>query len=596
MKFNNLYEMFTYRAGQSANRGSYRFKDGKTWKSVTWSEFTVMVEAIAKNMLRMGLKKGSKVCILADTRPEWDQANSAILAIGAVTVGIYQTSTPEQVHYIIEHCDAEMAIVQDKNQLEKVLSFREQMPKLKKIVVLEATDTPEGEEFLSFAELLSPPADPNGMLMAAFEEAAAAVNPEDEATFIYTSGTTGPPKGAMLSHGNIMTEIELLLEAVSLDENDDSLIWLPNSHIFQRAATAAGMYMGLTGAYVESLDKILDNLKEIRPTVFYSVPRVYEKAYTKILGRVEDGSMLKKKLFYWALSVGRRASECKQRQDAMPPALAIQYALAKKLVFNKIKDVFGGRVKWVASSGAPISKELLEFFHAADILTLEAYGMTEATGAITVNSPWAYKFGTVGRPGKNIELKIAEDGEILAKGPVVFKGYYKEEALTRDSFTDDGFYKTGDVGHLDEDGFLVITDRKKDIIVTAGGKNVAPQNIENMLKGSPYISQAMVHGDKRAYLVCLITLDPDELANWATRQDLTAGDHAALCKEERVVRLIQDEVNNVNADLARYETIKKFRIIPDDFTEEAGELTPTMKLKRKVVTERYMKILDEMYS
>ena len=333
----------------------------------------------------------------------------------------------------------------------------------------------------------------------------------------------------------------------------------------------------------------------MRPSVFYSVPRVFEKVFSKIIEGADSSGFPKKQIFYWALKVGREVSQCRQRNEAVPALTALRYAVAKKLVFNKVKNALGGRIWMIVSTAAPIAREILEFFHAADLHACEVYGATELTGAVTVNTPDRYAFGTVGYPVKGMEVRIADDGEILARGPLVFSGYYKDEELTRQVLSEDGWYATGDIGNFDTDGFLHITDRKKDIIVTSGGKNIAPQNIENMLKRSIYVSQAIVHGDKRNFLTCLFTLDPETLRPWAKGQGLEAGDWKALCTDAKVIGLIQSELNAINAHLAKFETVKYFRIVPDEFTIERGELTPTMKVKRKVVAAKYAELLDSMY-
>ena len=393
-----------------------------------------------------------------------------------------------------------------------------------------------------------------------------------------------------------MEEAIALSEAIGIRRDDLALTWLPFAHIFQRAATWTSTLVGCAAAYSEGIDKLLDNLAEVQPTIFYSVPRIYEKAYGKILEKAAKSGFPKRQIFRWSMRVGREVSRRRQRRQALGVLLKLRFELARKLVFSKIGALFGGKVRLIGSSGAPISQEILEFFHAAGILTLEAYGATEVTGAVTVNEPDRYRFGTVGRAMRGVEIKIAADGEILVRGPMVFSGYYKEEEKTAEVLTEDGWYATGDIGELDDDGFLRITDRKKDIIVTSGGKNVSPQNIENALKGSPYISQAMVHGDKRKYLTCLLTLEADALLGWAKDNELGDEDWSALCAHAKVERLLQGEVDRTNEGLARFETIKYFRVVPDDFTVESGELTPTLKVKRKVVTERYRDLLDSMYS
>jgi long-chain acyl-CoA synthetase len=587
--------MFMSRVEKYGDQECYRYKKQGRWVKVSWNHAASEMKNVALHLLRLGINKGDKLCILADTRPEWDTLDRATRAIGVVAVGIYQTNPAEQVKYIIHHSEAKAILVQDRGQLEKVLQVRADLPLLQHIFVLDDAGCPADADLVKFRDLLRTPESSKEQLEKAYQEASQQVGPDDIAMYIYTSGTTGPPKGAMISNRNLLAELELLSDALPLTSEDTSLIWLPNSHIFQRALTSLMIYQGTKGAYSEGVDKLMENLAEVKPSAFASVPRIYEKAYSTILSRAEEASPLKQKIFNWSHKVGREMSSHLQEGRPIPLGLRLQFGLTKRLVFNKIREVFGGRVKLVGSSGAPISREILEFFHACGLHALENYGMTEATGAITVNKTDNYKFGTVGRAGKGVEIKLADDGEVLARGDVVFKGYYKEVELTAEVLDGDGWYHTGDVGVLDDEGFLTITDRKKNIIITAGGKNIAPQNIENMLKRSLYISQAMVYGDRRPYLTCLITLDNDEIKGFAQKQGLVGADLAQLAENPEVHGLIEKEVDEVNQHLARYETIKRFKILPHDFSEEEGELTPTLKVKRKAVIKKYWDLLDTMY-
>ena len=595
MDYQTMTEMFFDRCASHSDFVAYRFKLGGEWKSVTWGAFGSLVRNLALSLVEMGLQKADKVCVLSNTRPEWDLADKAILAFGGVTVGIYQTIPPSQVQYILSHSEAKAVVVENRVQFEKVMEIMEQCPNLKHLIVIDPEGC-SGSDFTLLSNLVAPSKEREEQVGEKLNAMMAAVNGNDTATLIYTSGTTGPPKGAIISHLNLLHEARMLATTTKLDSNlDSTLTWLPMAHIFQRAATAGAVWAGISTSYAEGIDKLLDNLAETKPSIFYSVPRIFEKAYSKIVERADKAGFPKKQLFYWSMDVGRRVSKLRQQNQAIPLVLGAQFAVAQRLVFEKIKNFFGGRIRFIASSGAPISQDILEFFHAADITTLEAYGATETTAAITFNTPDRYRFGTVGYAPPGLEIKIAQDGEILAKGPMVFQGYYKEPEKTSEVLSEQGWYATGDVGVLDEDGFLKITDRKKDIIVTSGGKNVSPQNIENMLKESLLISQAMVHGDRRKYLTCLITLDPETFVPWAEEQGLPTGENAALHENPKVVETINREVGKVNGKLAKFETIKYFKIMPDDFTIESGELTPTLKLKRKVVTERYKDILDAMY-
>ena len=594
MEYTSATDMFHKRVEASSASEAYRYKKDGAWKSFTWGDYGRQVRSLALSLLDLGLAKGDKVCIIANTRWEWEIADKAINLFGAITVGIYQTLPADQVQYILSHSDAKAVVAEDKVQFEKVLRSADACPELVHVIAIEPEGC-EGREVLLFSDLIARSEDRENRLGSTLDALSADVGPEDPATYIYTSGTTGPPKGAILTHRNFLGEAGALASNIEFTGDDITLTWLPFSHIFQRACTATGTYSGKPTAFAESIDKLLENLSEVRPTIFYSVPRIYEKAYAKILDNAKSGGMLKEKIFLWSMAVGRRVSQHRQSKTPLPALLKLRYEIARRLVFGKINAVLGGRIRLAFSSGAPISQEILEFFHAADILVLEAYGATELTAAVTLNLEHEYRFGTVGRPIGNMELLIAQDGEILMRGDMVFAGYYKDQELTREVLSQDGWYATGDIGVIDPDGALRITDRKKDIIVTSGGKNVAPQNIENLLKENTFISQAMVHGDKRNYLTCLVTLDPEYLVPWAEKEGLSTADWNALCAEPGVRGLIQGEVDKANATLAKFETIKKFAIVPDEFTIDGGELTPTLKVKRKVVTEKYRPLLDSMY-
>jgi long-chain acyl-CoA synthetase len=455
----------------------------------------------------------------------------------------------------------------------------------------------DGPDYRLFADLMADSPDREKTQGKALDAVAMSMTHADPATLIYTSGTTGPPKGAIITHKNLLCEAQMLAVSTNLvAEGDSTLTWLPMAHIFQRVATLAGHFAGVKTSYAEGIEKLLDNLAEVRPTIFYSVPRIFEKAYSKINEQALLAGFPKKQIFHWASIVGRKVSKLRQINKPIPPLLNLQFQIAHKLVFVKVNEKFGGNIRFIFSSAAPIAREILEFFHACGIISLEAYGATETTAGITINTIENYKFGTVGSVPDGIDLKIAPDGEILVKGDMVFDGYYKDPEMTKEVLSKDGWYATGDVGVLDEDGFLRITDRKKDIIVTSGGKNVAPQNIENLLKRSIYISQVLVHGDKRKYLSALITLDPETLDTWAKERGLPTEDWEALNRHQKVIALIKKQIDRSNGQLAKYETIKYFKIVPQDFTIETEELTPTLKLKRKVITTNYQHLLDSMYT
>ena len=594
MQFRSINEMFADRVSRFSSAIAFSFKVDGEWKTVTWKEYGRQTRGLAISLLQLGLGKGDRVCILAGTRPEWDICDKAVCAIGAVTVGIYPTLPPDQIAHILSHSECKAVVIEDKQQYDKFLQIADRCPDLDHVILIDPEGC-EGSEIHEFAGMLTPSDDLVEKWQDHLDQLSSNVGLNDPATFIYTSGTTGPPKGAILTHGNLLFEAQQVADIFTVTPDDITLTWLPFSHVFQRVCTLAGNLAGARSDYAESIDKMIENLSECRPTIFYSVPRIFEKAYSKIIERAGNSGRITSGIFSWSINVGRQASKYRQENRSLPFFLKLRYRVARKLVFDKIQQVFGGRIRFCASGAAPISLEILEFFHAADIIIYEGYGATETSMGVTFNTPAACRFGTVGKPILGSEVMIAKDGEILVRGPLIFAGYYREPELTQEVLSSDGWYFTGDIGSFDDDGFLKITDRKKDIIVTSAGKNIAPQNIEKTLKDRAFISQAMVHGDKRNYLTCLVTLDPDAVVTWAKKLDLPTQDWASLCANSKVVNLIDQEIKAVNNSLARYETIKYFKIIPDEFSVENGELTPTLKVKRKVVTERYKALLDSMY-
>jgi long-chain acyl-CoA synthetase len=512
-------------------------------------------------------------------------------------VPIYPSYPPHLIAYVVNDSQAKTLIVEDPMQLAKALEARAKMDGLEQIVVMSGYDAPQPPEtVLTWETLRRLGREHRGAHQSTLAERVASTTPEDVATIVYTSGTTGPPKGVVQTHGNHMAALRAGHQANPVQEGWVHLLFLPLAHSFARLESFTGPYEGLTTAFAENLDKVGDNLKEVRPHFICSVPRVYEKVYGKILGGVEAGSPLKKRIFRWAMDVGREVSRRQRAGQPVRGALAFKRNLADRLVFEKLHAALGGRLRWAVSGGAPLSPEIAEFFHAAGILILEGYGLTETCPALTFNRPERFKFGSVGQALPGIELQIASDGEILARGPnIATRGYYKQPAATAEVFEPSGWFHTGDIGHLDDEGFLHITDRKKDLIVTAGGMNLAPQNIENILKTDPFISQAVVHGDKRPYPVALITLNPEELVKFTREHGIIATDPAVVVKHPTVVERVARIVEEKNTQLQSYAKIKKFAILPDDFTQEGGELTPTLKVKRKVVADKYREMLDKLY-
>src|SRR5882762_2410541 len=573
------------------------FKQGAAWQTLTWREVGNIVREVALGLIALGRQKGERIALLSASRAEWVQADFAIFSAGCVTVPVYPTYPPDLIAYVVNDSGAKTIIVEDPVQLAKVLEARDRMPGLEQIVVITGYDaTQPPKTVMTWETLRRLGRDSAAAHQSTLAERVATTRPEDLATIVYTSGTTGPPKGVMQTHGNHIAAVNASKQATPVAEAWVHLLFLPLAHSFARLESFLGVAHGLTTAFAENLDKVGENLKETRPHFICSVPRVFEKVYAKILAGVEAGSPAKKKIFNWAVSVGRDVSRHQQRGQPVPTGLEIKRKIADKLVFSKLHAALGGRLQWAVSGGAPLARDIAEFFHAAGILLLEGYGLTETCPALTFNRPGRFKFGSVGQALPGVELKIADDGEILARGPnIATKGYFKQAEATREVFEPDGWFHTGDIGTIDGDRFLFITDRKKDLIVTAGGMNIAPQNIENLLKADPFISQVMVYGDRRPYPVALITLNAEELAKFAREQGILAVEPAVLVKHPKVLERVQRTVDDKNSELQSYAKIKKFLVLPEDFTVENGALTPTLKVKRRVISDRHRAALDSLY-
>src|SRR5262245_20062968 len=592
----SLATIFWNRVDKSAHQPAQMSKRHGAWTTLTWREVGEAVRELALGLLALGRQPGDTIALLSASRAEWVQADFAIFSAGCITVPVYPTYPPDLIAYVINDSGVRTIIVEDPAQLAKVLEAREKTPGLQQIIVMTGYEATQPPKMVMTWEMLRRLGRDNASQHAsALAERLAATRPDDLASIVYTSGTTGPPKGVMQTHGNHLAAQRNSESAAPCEEGWVHLLFLPLAHSFARLESFLGVYRGLCTAFAENLDKVGDNLKEVRPHFICSVPRVFEKVYAKILSGVEAGSPAKKKIFHWAIGVGREVSRHQQRGQSLPAGLRLKRAIAHKLVFSKLHAALGGRLQWAISGGAPLSREIAEFFHSAGILILEGYGLTETCPAATFNRPTRFKFGSVGQALDNVEIKIASDGEILIRGANVARGYLKQPEATAEVFETSGWFHSGDIGRLDEEGFLFITDRKKDLIVTAGGMNIAPQNIENMLKADPFISQAMVYGDRKPYPVVLITLNPDELGKFAREHGIVATDPAVVVKDPKVLERVGRTVEEKNSQLQSYAKIKKFTVLPVDFSQEGGELTPTLKVKRKIVSNKYLTTIEELY-
>ncbi len=566
-------------------------KKGETYRPIPTSEFERRVRRFALGLRELGFAAGDKLCLLSENRPDWAVTDFAVLCSGGLTVPIYTTLTSEQSHYIIDDSDAKIVVVSSAELWRKIEPLRARLPKVRHFISMELA-APDGA--LSMDEVLARGRAAEDKEPGYFDAMCARVKPDDEASLIYTSGTTGVPKGVILTHRNFLSNIESALRIISFTERDTVLSFLPLSHVLERMVTFTYVYVGATIGYAESVETVAQNLLEVRPHIMVSVPRVFEKIYARVMDQVLAGSPLKRKIFFWALETGKRVSALTLAGKPVPPGLRWKRGLAHKLVFQKIIDKTGGRIRFFVSGGAPLSRDIAEFFHALGLFILEGYGLTETSPCLSINSFEALRFGTVGKPLPGIEIRIQEDGEILARGPNVMKGYYKKDAETREVM-EGGWFHTGDIGHFDADGFLVITDRKKDLIVTSGGKNVAPQPIENLLKLDPYITSAVVLGDRKRFIAALIVPNFEKLEAYARANGIAFHDRSELCRDARVVAFVKSEVDRTTTGLAPYEQIKKIALLDRDFEIEAGEMTPSLKVRRSNVENRYRGLIEGLY-
>jgi long-chain acyl-CoA synthetase len=600
-RFRSVVDMFHHRVAASPDAEAMYGRRGSEWYSLTWRQCGERVRRIACGLASLGLEKGQRVSILAMTRPEWVLMDLGILAAGGATTTIYTSNTPEECSYILANSESAFCFVENAAQADKLVAERGKLAGLRRVIWLDGEPPSGGPTsgdpwMMGFAELEAQGEVWDRDHPGRIDEVAAGVGPEDLATVIYTAGTTGLPKGVMLTHDNWVYEGEAIEQLELLTPEDKQYLFLPLAHSFAKVLELAFIRVGSPTAVDGDIDALVENLGTARPTIMAAVPRVFEKVYNRVVSGAKEGGALKYRIFLWAVAVGRQVSALRQRQQQPGGWLAFKHRLADKLVYSKLKARFGGRIRFFISGGAPLAREIAEFFHAADILVLEGYGLTETSAATFVNRLHHFKFGTVGPPVPGTEVKIADDGEVLVKGRGVMKGYYKLPEATAETLEPDGWFHTGDIGEVDGDGFLKITDRKKDLIVTAGGKNVAPQFVENLLKASSsFISQAVMIGDRRPFCTAIVTLNGDTVGAWAREAGIAFDGYAELARNPRVKELMWGEVEKVNSRLASYETIKKIHVPENDFSQEGGELTPKMSIKRRVVEKKYAAVIDSFY-
>ena len=559
-----------------------RHKVGAEWQAVSYAELGTAVSEIGRGLLALGLEHGDKVSILAHTRPEWTYANLAILAAGTVSVSIYQTNSAEECHYVLHHSESKAVFVEDAEQLAKVREVQDDLPNLEHIVIFD----PSGDigDAVSLEDLRKRGAEGD---VADLQARTAAVTKDDICITIYTSGTTGPPKGCLISHGNYRDVTSMTESMRVLQEEEVVYLFLPLAHAFAKLIQFVTLDLGGTLAYWEKdPQKIVPNLMETQPTYFPSVPRMFEKIYTLATSNAPDKEQLAQ-----AVQVGLKVRQMQQDGQEVPAELQAGFDKAEEALYKNVRGIFGGKIRQCVTGAAPIASEILEFFYACGVPVMEGYGMTETSTIATANTPEEHRFGSVGKFIPGVEGKIAEDGELLLRGPNIFKGYYKNEEATNETLVD-GWLHTGDLGRIDDDGFVYIVGRKKDIIITAGGKNITPANLENGLKQNRWISQAVVVGDRRPYLVALITIDPEEAPAFAEEHGIAVED---IPESEQMRAEVQTVVDEVNSKVGPVEQIKKFAILPQDLAQETGELTPTLKVKRNVVNEKYADVVDSLY-
>ena len=597
MSYTTISQMFDYATTQNLTKVLYYYKKGENWVGLTGLDIRNTVIDLAFGLRAIGVESGQNVAILSNNSPRWAMSDYGVICSGAATVSIYPTLIPSQIEYILNDSESTLIFLENQEQYEKIKSIWSNCPKLKNIIILDDSDTADAENVYTFNSFLEKGSAFSTSSDLTFDSLVNTAKPSDLLTLIYTSGTTGNPKGVMLSHENLISNMEGIGKLINFERDDVFLSFLPLSHVFERmGGHFTAFSRACTVYYAEGIEQVPANLQEAKPTVVLSVPRLYEKMHARIIEGLKSAPAARQKIFWWAIDVGRNYSMLSIVGEKIPFLLGIKHKIADKLVYSKVRERMGGRLKFFVSGGAPLSQEIGEFFAAAGITILEGYGLTETSPVLSSNSPEALRYGSVGKPLFNVEIKIADDGEIIAKGPSIMKGYYNNDEATKESIDEDGWFYTGDIGEFDGDGFLKITDRKKNILVTSGGKNVAPAPMENVMVASPYIEQVVVIGDKRNFISALIVPAFEAVESYLAEHHKVVTSHAAIIEHSDVIALIGREVNNAMESFSKYERVKKFALLPRLLTLEKGELTPTLKVVRRIVLSNFDEYVENLYS
>ena len=590
-----LAELFISAAGKHDLPRSLNFKRNGGWKAISSKDVVNRAGNIALGLYSLGLRKGDKAAILSSNSPEWTLFDAGCQFAGVIDVPIYTTLAPASVEYILNDAEVRVFFLENEEMFEHVAPFVDRCESVECFVLFDDAGVSH-EKAITLAELERLGAELRESQPKLSDQLIGDCNPDEIATLIYTSGTTGEPKGVMLSHNNIISNVIDAGEKYNFSESDVPLSVLPLSHVFERSAMYLYIYNGMPVHYAESIEKVPDNLKEVRPTIFVGVPRIFEKVYAKAKLQAAQAGGIKEKIFEWAIDIAKDIALRREKREPVPAMLNLKHKAADRLVYSKLREFFGGRLRFCITGGAALSDDIFLIFTGAGISIMQGYGLTETSPVISSNNPTAVKLGTVGRPIRNVNIRIAEDGEIETTGPGVMLGYYKKEQATADAFTKDGWFRTGDIGEIDRDGYLRITDRKKELFKTSGGKYIAPSPIEQMIRSSRFVSQAVLIGNERKFASALIVPNFDMLDSYAKQKGFEPLTPAEYCSDPRIIDLFTRQIDTATSDLGKFETVKKFRLLEKEFTVEGGELTPTMKLRRRIVDEKYKALIDEMYA